>query len=79
MDGEPVLISLACLDCAIQRNVPIVSCIASPEKVIEKTPAGRLQKSKTLPTDDPRNLMGITAMLAFLTGRRYHPLIGDPV
>ena len=77
VDGEPVFISVACLECAIDRNVPIVSCIASPDKIIAKTPAGRLQESKTLEPDDLRNLMGATMILAMLTGRPYSPLIGD--
>ena len=77
VDGEPVLISIACLECAIQRNVPIASCIVSPENVIKNTPAGRLQESKTLAPDDPRNLMGATMILAMLTGRPYSPLIGE--
>ena len=76
VDGEPVLISLACLECAIERNVPMASCVVSPEKIIEKTPAGRLQEQKTLAHDDPNNLMGGTRLLAVLTGRRYEPMIG---
>ena len=71
--GEPVLISLACMNCAIERNVSISSCHLSPQNVIDATPAAKLQERKTLGPEDMSTLVGATRMVAALTRRHYDP------
>ncbi|MCY4654555.1 MAG: hypothetical protein OXC95_15485 [Dehalococcoidia bacterium] len=70
---EPVLISVACLECAVQKNTYISLCDITPRRIIDATPAGALQPLKTLEPNHPYSLAGITGMYAALTGRSYNP------
>ncbi len=72
--GEPILISLACMGCAIERNIPMSTCYLSPQNVVDATPAARLQAKKTLSTEDERSLIGVTRSLAAMAGCHYDPV-----
>ena len=74
VDGEPVLVSTACMACAIRRNIHMSTCYVSPQKIVDATPAGELQPMKTLEPDDLDSLAGMTRIFATFVGVPYAPV-----
>ena len=73
--GEPVLILVVCMDCAIDGNQAVSVCYSAPQKIEKEVVTPEILLKKTLTEDDVNSLIGMTRKVALISFRYYDPLI----
>ena len=75
VEDEPILILVACMDCAIESNQPISMCYTAPQKIEKKVVTPEVLLKKTLTEEDGKSLLSLTRAVALITFRYYDPLV----